>query len=330
MTNVPGSFPSSSDFKFSTKNHNLYPNLSNYNKQYEQSSHQIQEFQNIELQFSKKLSNNVLQELNERAKSKIGNVQEDVNHVNAFNYGSRFNKLESISNHYAAIRTHNNQTAEKENINDNYKRTVMGTIPHSSEMKRRKMDSGGISKIYHSEVNDIKTSKSSRLSASSISKASSPTIQRQHLQRAQQSRQRQNTSRILTPSKRYNNLNELIQINRTPNQLHSKFESKIPRSISRSESIKNLTKPTLSSASKSVRNINHQLTASRSNRNLNEQLPHSRSVKNLNDQLPYSRSVRSGLDGIPKSGSNINLMKNNNHNNNNNINNTGSSKPAWR
>lgn len=143
QANAHGLPPSQNEFTFSARTpikKPLYPSLDKMPSSLQQQCSQ--------LGYSKKLSNNVLQELDQRAAmmhprprcSPFGKSMLSPR-VARFNgpHRQRFSKMESISSHYAAHRTKDEEELEKENIpsyDPHSKRE--GTTHLESSTKRRK------------------------------------------------------------------------------------------------------------------------------------------------------------------------------------------------
>lgn len=310
--------PTSSTFNFSPSKQeqsssSLYPNLCHLNNNNNNNSHNNKgaAFLSNEcekLGYSNKLSTNVLSELDQRASSKLTSSSPakpmQSPRQRGLQNSNRFNRLESISSHYAVIRhqQNNHHSQHQPNtINEDMMEIEKENIPAYDPNSKRSMDShlSSISKRRRTELGSKKvipeqpklpTSKrvnnlgsilhgSSRQSRPSIrhqaapqsarpapslppppmsgntqTRSGVPTSSSFRFQPAASSaaanpikstRRRENTSssRIST-SKTMNNLSNITNtIN--DNELNSK-------KMRRSPTIENLTKPTLSSISKSA------------------------------------------------------------------------------
>lgn len=289
--------PSAPIFEFNSHNSSngpLYPTIVLSNDVPEDS---FQEKVN-HLGYSQRLSSNVMSELDQRAAIKKINLSSGGAFSTASNghsnpsilspsrgsrfnssHKSRFQKMDSISSHYAATRSHRNEIEieiDKENIpnfSPNSKRN--GLTDMSSAAKRRKNQFGSFQEIYD---------------ANALYNSTSPTKQATH---TTVSPTKQATRTTISPSKRFSNLNALVTgehstadctNSRNMSSTLPKSSSKLPRSttssylqptkstliksasrynmetvpakqahpaMTRSSTMANLTKPTASSLSKS-------------------------------------------------------------------------------
>lgn len=311
MGDIPGGFPqewtqtydykvpSQEQFTFQSQTaqslrHPLYPDLDQLMPQVSSS---LQE-QCSQLGYSKKLSNNVLQELDQRAAT----MHPRRSHIGKGNGGStlsprnsrftslhrqKFNKLESISSHYSTMRTREEIELEKENV-PSYdpfsKRTGSSTL--ESVSKRRRLDVG-----RQDVVPQLSSSKRMMdfqqvldRPAQNHELVERVTTTRIPLKAPTQSTLRQSTSSMNLKKQHSTSLQQSRSI--------SKGLSKVPSPrISKSTTMYNLNRPTASSLQKSTstRDVARSLRSTPSMNNLSSMTRTTSTMNTKQHQKPAWR-----------------------------------------
>lgn len=262
MEHIPGGFPerrppTQAAFTFSSvctpfmKKQPLYPSLDHMPANLEQQCSQ--------LGYSKKLSNNVLQELDQRAATKLprrGGFVKSVLSPRSSRFNSshrqKFSRMESISSHYAASRTREEIELEKENVpsyGPNSKRSGASSLEN---VAKRRRTAAGKQEVMPSQMTSSKRVQNLQevLQRPAMHREIKEPIAR--VPSNTQSTVRQSTSsmnlkKTPMPSSRsvHNNISQLTK----------------PKQLPRSTTLNNITRPTAASVQKSTSNRNlHQQT----------------------------------------------------------------------
>lgn len=309
--------PTAADFKFtpissmSGVKKPLYPNISHL--QQGQGNELEKEFQ--DLGYSNTLSTKVLSELNERAASKAptSNTGNNVLSPRSTRYNpthrSRFQKMESISSHYAAARRNKAKLAssgldrqeievDKENIPSyapHSKRT--GVSEMASATKRRKTEVGA-KEIRSPFKQTLSPSKGQTNLSKILNSAPQPPREIKQTRPVLKPLDRKplkispSISNLSKPLPRSSTTASMkTYLNPTVSSLKSSTSSK---HLSRSSTLNNLTKPTAASISKSstTHNLAQTLHRKPSSTNLQEsvsRIPRSKSTINNKNARPSWR-----------------------------------------